>query len=153
MSVCFPGWASHDNRQQTVFDSDNTSIQNILVDFNNLHHKLQFTDELEHDHALNNLHITVTKTPTDYKTAIYRKPTFTDTIIPFTSNHPAHHKYAAICFLFKRLNSYNLQQKEKEQELNIIHNILHNNSYPLKPHNPPQNKPITTQNPPKNGQN
>jgi len=28
--------------------------------------------------------------------AIYRKLTFTDTIIPYSSNHPTQHKYIAI---------------------------------------------------------
>jgi len=54
-----------------------------------------------------------------------------DTIIPYMSNHPTQHKYATVGFLFKRLNSYDLQ--EYQQELNVIHNILHNNSFPIKP--------------------
>jgi hypothetical protein len=61
---------------------------------------------------------------------IYRKPTYTDTIIPHTSNHPTQHKYAAIRFLYNRLNTYQLCSKEYEQEENIIHNILHNNQFP-----------------------
>jgi hypothetical protein len=119
-----------------IFDFYNTDTQNIFHDFKNLHPKLQLTAELEQEHALNYLDITVMKTPTIFKTAIYRKPTFTDTIIPYNSNHPAHHKYAAIRFLFRRLNSYDLQHKEYEHELNIIHSILHNNGFPLKPHKP-----------------
>ena len=76
------------------------------------------------------------RTPTSLRTAIFRKPTFTDTIIPFTSNHPTQHKYATIRYLYNRLDSYNLQQKEYQQEQNIIHNILHNNSFPIKPYKP-----------------
>jgi hypothetical protein len=71
------------------------------------------------------------------RTAIFRKPTFTDTIIPFTSNHPTHHKYATVKYLYNRLDSYNLQHEEYQQELNIIHNILHNNSFLIRPHKPP----------------
>jgi hypothetical protein len=138
-----------------TFDSNNTNIQSILKDFNTLHPRLQFTAELEQDHTLNYLVITIMKTPTTFKTAIYRKPAFTDTIIPYTSNHPAHHKYAAVRFLFKRLNSYDLQQEEYKQELNIIHNILHNNAFPLNPH---KSRPLSQPNrtkppPPKYGQN
>jgi hypothetical protein len=83
-----------------IFDSNHTSIQMILDDFNNLHPKLQFTAEVEIDHTLNYLDISIHRTPTNIRTAIYRKHTFTDTIIPYTSNHPAHHKYAAVRFLF-----------------------------------------------------
>jgi len=65
----------------------------IVDDFNTLHPKLQFTAEVEKDHTLNYLDITIHRTPTNIKTAIYRKPTFTDTIIPHSSNHPIHLKY------------------------------------------------------------
>jgi len=76
-------------------------------------------------------------------TSIYRKPTFMDSIIPYTSNHPAQYKYAAVRFLFNRLNSYNLNKEEYLQELNIIHNILHNNAFQIKQHKQPTNKLIT----------
>jgi len=46
------------------------------------------------------------------------------------------HKYATARYLYNRLDSYNLQQRKYQQELNIIHNILHNNSFPIKPHKP-----------------
>ena len=75
-----------------IYDSDHTDIQNILADFNSLHHKLQFTAETEIDHTLNYLDLSLHRTSTNIKAAIYRKPTFTDTIIPFNSNHPAQHK-------------------------------------------------------------
>ena len=100
-----------------------------------------FTAEVETNQTLNFLDITIQKTPTNLKIAIYRKPTFTDVIIPYTSNHPAHHKYAAVRFLYNRLNSYGLQHKEYQTELNTIHNILWNNSFPIKPHKPRPKKP------------
>jgi hypothetical protein len=94
-----------------VFDSDNTCIQNVLKDFNALHPNLQFTAEAEENQSLNYLDVTIHRNPTSYKTAIYRKPTFTDTIIPHSSNHPSHHKYTAVRFLFNRLESYKLQHE------------------------------------------
>ena len=42
-----------------IFDSNHTSIQSILMDFNALHPKLQFTVETKKDHALNYLDITI----------------------------------------------------------------------------------------------
>jgi len=78
-----------------IFDSTHTNIQQILNEFNTLHPKLHFTTEMEKDQSLNYLDVSIHRTPTDINTAIYRKPTFTDTIIPYTSNHPAHHKYAS----------------------------------------------------------
>ena len=37
------------------------------------------------------IYISIHRTPTDIKTSIYRKPTFTDTIIPYSSNNPTHY--------------------------------------------------------------
>jgi len=39
-------------------------------------------------------------------------------------------------YLFNRLDTYNLQHEEYQNELNIIHNILHNNYFPIKPLKP-----------------
>jgi len=125
-----------------IFDSTQTSIQMIPDYSNAIHPKLQFTAAAERDHTLNYLDISIHRTPTNIKTAIHRKPTFTDTIILSTSNHPILHKYAAVRFLFNRLDSYNPQQQEYQHELNIIHNVLHNNAFPIKPHKHP---PITQQ--------
>ena len=114
-----------------ISDSSHTNIQKILDDFNSLHLKLQFTAEAEKDHTLNYLDISTHRTPTHIRTA-----TFTDTIILFTSNHPTHHKYATVRYLFNRLDTYNLQHEEYQNELNIFHNILHNNSFSIKPLKP-----------------
>jgi len=80
-------------------------IHALLDDFNSIHTNLQFTEEMEKDSLLNYLDITIHKTPTNIKISNYRKPTFTDTLIPYTSNHPVQHKYAAIRFVYNRLNS------------------------------------------------
>jgi len=88
-----------------ILDSTHTNIQQILKDFNTLHPKLHCTAEMEKDQSLNYLDVSIHRTPTHINTAIYRKPTFTDTIIPYTSNHPAHHKYATVRFLYNRLDT------------------------------------------------
>ena len=129
-----------------AFDPNHTNIQAIVHDFNAIHPKLQFTAETERDNTLNYLDISIHRTPTDIKTSIYRKPTFTDTIIPYTSNHPTQHKYATVKFLYNRLNTYDLEKAEHEHELNIIHNILHNNSFPIK-HQKPQIHTLTQKKP------
>jgi len=119
-----------------IFDPNHSDIQ-IINDFNSLHPKLRFMAETEEDCTLNYLDLSICRTPTGMRTAIFRKPTFTDTIIYFTSNHPMQHKYATIRYLYNRLDSYNLQQREYQQEQNIIHNILHNNPQPGQTNNYP----------------
>ena len=117
-----------------IYDSSHTNIQSILNDFNSLHPNLTFTEESETDNKLNFLDLSIHKTPPGIKISIFRKPTFTDTLIPYTSNHPPQHKYSAIRFLYNRLNSYHLNADEYLQEQNIIHNILWNNSFPIPSH-------------------
>jgi len=43
--------------------------------------------------------IAIHKSQNDVRISIHRKPTFTDTIIPYSSNHSTQQKYAAIRFL------------------------------------------------------
>jgi hypothetical protein len=122
-----------------IFDPTYSSIQAILDDLNALHQNLQFTAEMEENNTISYLDITIQRTPTSWKIAIYRKLTFTDTIIPYTSNHPTQHKYTAVIFLYNRLNTYNLLADEYQQEEETIHSILYNNSFPVrlqKPHHP-----------------
>jgi len=120
-----------------IFDPNHSNIPEIINVFKSLHPKLQFTAETEKDYTFNYLDLSISRTPTGLSIAIFRKPIFTDTIIPFTSNHPMQHKYTTVRYLYNRLDSYNLNQQEYQQEFNIIHNILHNNCFPIKPHKPP----------------
>jgi hypothetical protein len=128
-----------------IFDSDTTDIQ----DFNAIHSNLIFNTELEHNNTINFLDTTIQRAQ-DVRISIFRKPTFTDPIIPYTSNHPPQHKYAAVRFLYNRLYTYQLQEEEYRQEENI-HNILHNNSFPIRTskntaHRPKHTTPPSIQN-------
>jgi len=116
-----------------ICDALHNDIHTILSDFNSFHPNLQFTKETEHNKKLNYLDITIHKTPTSVNIGVFRKPTITDTMIPYTYNHLPQHKYAAIRFLYNRLNSYQLHKTEYQREENIIQNFLHNNSFSLRP--------------------
>jgi len=131
-----------------IYDPDHANIQDITNEFNSLHPNLKFTTELETNNKLNYLNITIHRTPTGWKTSIYRKPTFTDSIIPYSSKHPTQHKYAAIRYLYNRLHTYNLRDHEYRTEENTIHNIMFNNAFPIPPpkKNPPHLTKITTPN-------
>jgi len=132
-----------------LYDPDHTNIQDITHDFNSLHPNLKFTNELETNNKLNYLGITIHRTPTGWKTSIYRKTTFRDLIIPYSSNHPAQHKYAAIRYLYNRLHTYNLHDHEYITEENTIHNIVFNNAFPISPKTKPRQKKSTAPNKPK----
>ena len=133
-----------------IYDSSHTDIHTILEDFNSIHPNLQFTEEVEQSNLLNYLDITIHKAPPNIKISTYRNPTFTDTLIPYNSNHPIQYKYSAIRFLYNRLNSYHLREEEYQQEENIIQNILHNNSYQLTPYKQYASKQHQSQQPQEN---
>jgi len=118
-----------------IYDALQTDIHTILSDFNSFHPNLQFTKETKHDNILNYLDITIHKTPTSVNTGIFRKPTFTDTIIPYTSNHPPQHKYAAM-IPTQKTERLPVHETEYQWEEDIIQSILHNNSFPLPPWKP-----------------
>jgi hypothetical protein len=101
-----------------------------------MHPRLKFTAEMETNSTINYLDTTIHKTPTEWRTSIYLKPTFTDTIISYTSIHLTQHKYAAIKFLYNILKTYNFLREDYKQEENIMHNIMHNNSFPIHPKKP-----------------
>jgi hypothetical protein len=77
-------------------------------------------------------------------TPIHRKPTFTDTFIPYSSSHPAQRKYVAVTFLYNRFNTYHLKEKEYKEEEGTIHEILSNNGFPAHMHKPPTHRQPTT---------
>jgi len=62
------------------------------------------------------LYITIREAQTDIKISIYRKPTFTDTVIVYTSNHPTQHKYATVRILHNCLDTYQLHTAEYPHE-------------------------------------
>ena len=109
-----------------IFYPNHTDIQAILTDFNSVHPKLHFIAEIDQNNTLNSLDVSIHKTQNNIKTSIYRKPTFAETVIPYTSNHPIQQKYAAIKFLYNRLKkrhtSYTTKNTTRKINLKMAHN-------------------------------
>jgi len=112
-----------------VYNDSKTDIDKVLDNFNNAIPAMIFSIEKEIDNSINFLDITVHKSTENFSFSIYRKPTTTDTIIPNDSCHPPEHKHAAIHYMYDRMNSYQLSKSYKEQEYNIIRQIMYNNKY------------------------
>jgi hypothetical protein len=102
----------------------------VLQDFNNIHPKLTFTSELEKDNKLNFLNINIHKRSNSLQATVCRKPTTTDCIIPYNSNHLNEQKQASIRYFINRVNKYPIDNEEIEKEINTIKYITHNNSFP-----------------------
>ena len=71
-----------------IYDTSHSDVQNTLKDFKTTQPKLKFTAECEENNQINFLDITFNRIYTEWRIAVYRKPTCTDTIIPYNSNHP-----------------------------------------------------------------
>ena len=129
-----------------IFDPKHTDIHTILAYFNSIHPKLHFKAETEQNSALNYLDVTTHEAPTNINISIYRNPTLT--LIPHTSNQLMQHEYAAIRFLYNRLNTYQLHNEEYQREENVIHNTLYNIFFRPHPQKPTTLNRDQLQNPP-----
>jgi hypothetical protein len=63
------------------------SIEDLLNSFNKLTPSLKFTLEKEAERKINFLDITIHRESKSLSTEIYKKPTYTDSIIPNDSQH------------------------------------------------------------------
>ena len=75
----------------------------MLSELNTMSPKPKFTSKLEENGNISFLDITITKLKNTINTAIYRKPTTTDCIIPCDSCHPMQHKVSGIRYLLNRM--------------------------------------------------
>ena len=75
-----------------IYNERKTDIEDLLWFFNNIAPKLNFTIEKETRGSINFLDLTIHRDVNIFSIDIYRKPTYTDSIIPIDSCHPIKHK-------------------------------------------------------------
>jgi hypothetical protein len=112
-----------------VYNKTNTDIHTVHKEFNRVNNDIQFTIEEGTNDSINFLDVTIKKTDKTITIDIYRKPTFTDAIIPNDSCHPQEHKHTAIHHMINRMQTYGLNHKNRKKEKNTIQYILHNNKF------------------------
>jgi hypothetical protein len=112
-----------------IYDHTKTNLNQALNDFNNIRNMIQYPLEKENRNEINFLDISIHRLQSSLEYKIYRKPTSISTIIHNTSCHPAEHKVMAFNFLFNRLNTYPLNNLNKNNELQIINQIANENEY------------------------
>jgi hypothetical protein len=112
-----------------ILYKENTINIDDLSTFNKLTPNLNFTLEKETGGKINFLDITVHRENSSLSIEIYRKPIYTDSIIPNDSCHPREHKQASIRYLYNRLNDYQLSSYKTQKYINLIKQILRNNGY------------------------
>ena len=115
-----------------IWEGSNDDLIKFQNEMNSLHPKIKFTTETEINKQLNFLDITITRNQNQFKFGIYRKPTTTDTLIPYNSHHTYSQKSAAFHSLIHRAFNIPLEKEELEKELKIIHQLATMNGYPEK---------------------
>lgn len=114
-----------------IFNGSLMELNMFLSFLNSLHPSIEFTMELENNESIPFLDVIVHKKNRQINFSIYHKPTSTDTVIPYHSNHPISHKLAAFNSFFHRLFNIPLNSQSFKSELNIIKQIAYNNNYPM----------------------
>jgi hypothetical protein len=112
-----------------VYDSALSTADEILHDHNDMHSNMIYKMEIQKNEHISFLDLNIHRSPYKIDLGIYRKPTFTDTVIPHSSNHPASHKAAAFHYMLDRANRLPLNEDEKLNEMAVINTIAINNGY------------------------
>lgn len=99
---------------------------------NKFHKNIQFTLEIGKEKSLNFLDLNLTLIGNKIDFNIFRKDTYTDTVIHNSSNHPFTQKLAAFHSMVNRLVTIPLSVTNFTLELNLIKQIAVNNGYSTK---------------------
>jgi hypothetical protein len=120
LNLIIIGYFRYVDDLRIIYNERKTDIQDLLHRFNNIAPTLNFTMGKETKGDIGFLDLTIHRDANSLSIDIFRKPTYTDSIIPTDSCHPIEHKYAAIRFLQNRINSYQLSQEKRDKEREII---------------------------------
>ncbi|KAK5647062.1 hypothetical protein RI129_005526 [Pyrocoelia pectoralis] len=113
-----------------IFKGSDNDIDHCFQHMNTLHPHIKFTLEKENNRVLNFLDLQITRNTNRLDINIFRKPTTTDHVIPFSSHHPLSHKLAAFRFFFNRLFSLPLNTLNFNKEYHLISEVAFRNGYP-----------------------
>jgi len=123
-------WCRYVDDVFCILSGNIDDIYHVLDLLNGLHPNIHFTHEIEVDHRLNFLDITVSRRDNNsFNFAIFRKSTQTDHCIHSSSQHPTVHKRAFFNSSIHRLFSIPLTFEAFEHELKVILQIACVNGY------------------------
>ena len=99
---------------------------------NKINNDIKFTLDIEKENKINFLDLTLIKNRNKIEFNIFRKPTNTDLIIPYQSNHDISQKLSAFQSLYFTAYNLPLNSNGLKKELKIIEYLAIKNNYPLK---------------------
>ena len=97
---------------------------------NSIQPSIQSTMEKEQDNKLPFLDVLVTHTEQGFRSAVYRKPTFTGQYLNFNSHHPYTVKKEIIHCLQHRAKTISSDTDVYKEEMISLRYNLHRNNYP-----------------------
>ena len=111
-----------------IWRGTDRELSKFVNQINKLEKNLRFKVERGGD-RLDFMDLTLIITDNKIKIKVYRKKTYTDSIIPYNSHHSWGHKMAGFHCMIYRLLNLPLEKKEYNEELNTIITIAINNGY------------------------
>ena len=104
----------------------------LFLDFlNSRHPSIEFTVDIERNHSLSFLDVTVTHDSSGkFSTSLYRKPTYTGLISLFSSFGPTFYKSNLISALVHRAWHLSSSYKNLDCELKFLAKLFNSNGYP-----------------------
>jgi hypothetical protein len=106
----------------TIYNSNKTTAQDILIAHNNMHPSIKYNLEVEHEGSINFLDLKIRRHSDEISIGVYRKPTFTD-------DHPMQHKISGFKYMLDRANKLPVSKEEHNKEICTIKTIAENNGY------------------------
>jgi hypothetical protein len=86
-----------------VYNATRTNPDAIIQYANSMHHSLRLNPTLESNNRINFLDLSIIRKTSQLEIDIFRKPTTTNTIINYLSNHPSEYKLAAYRYYIERM--------------------------------------------------
>jgi hypothetical protein len=112
-----------------VYDLALATADAILHDHNDMHSNIIYKMEIEKNEHISFLDLNIHRSPYMIDLGICRNPTYTDMVIPHSSNHPDSHKSAAFHYMLDRAQRLPLNEEEKQKEMAVIKTTATNNGY------------------------
>ena len=139
-------WRRYVDDVFVIFKGNKSDVPIFLSFLNSLHTNIEFTSELPVNNCIPFLDLFIKLSSNKINFSIYRKPTTTDHVIPFHSNHPIKYRLAAFHSFFHRLLTVPLSAIDFQIEYNTIIKIAKNNNFPLSIINNIFNKKLLSKN-------
>ena len=87
---------------------------------NNVDKHLEFKISEEENKSIKYLNLSVHRNANNIDLGSYKKPTYTDITVQFSSKHPHEHKMAAFNYYINRMSTLPITKQAKQQEWKII---------------------------------